>query len=131
VAREEISMSSGEVLEFLGRQRWVVLGTLAAHGGPSAALVPCALEGESLYFGVTRDSEALANLERDPRACCANDEYPTYYGIKGVTLHGLAQRVGDPDLCRRLGLDRAGLEVFRLGTDDAFSFDFGKIRNKF
>ena len=136
-------MSPGEVGEFLSGQRWVVLGTLDADGGPWAELAPCALEAGELYFRVGRGSRAHANLRRDPRVCCAADAFPSYYEIRGVTAHGTARRVDDPRLQDRLRArltdpgvpvaDPAGedSELFSLPLDDVFSFDFAKIRNQF
>ncbi len=72
-----------------------------------------------------------ANLSRDPRMCCASDEYPTYYEIKGATAHGRARPVDDPALRDRLGWSDAGLAVFSVDLDDVLSFDFSKIQKKY
>lgn len=139
--RESIAMRREEWRGFLAAQRWVVLGTLEVDGGPWARLAPAALEGDALYFGVPVDSRDQRNLERDPRACCSSDEFPSYYEIRGATAHGVARREDDPALLARLAarLDArglpgwpagAGLAIWSLPLDDVFSFDFGKIRNR-
>ena len=123
--RESIAMSRREVLDFLAARRWVLLATLAPGGAPTAEIAPCALAAGRLYFAVPPGSRSARNLERDPRACCANDEYPTYYEIRGVTAHGRAR----PEPARPAGLDLPG-ELYSLGLDDVLGFDFAKIRRK-
>ena len=128
MARERISMSRGEVLDFLKRQEWAMVVSLSASGGPTGDIGRVALEGETLFLGV--GPETTENLRRDPRVCCANDEYPTYYEIKGVTAHGRAREVSDPVLRRRVGLEEPDLSVFALELDDVLSFDFARIEKK-
>jgi nitroimidazol reductase NimA-like FMN-containing flavoprotein (pyridoxamine 5'-phosphate oxidase superfamily) len=139
--RESIAMSTVECVAFLAAQRWVALGTLDAGGGPWSSLAPAALDGDSLYFGVPEASREQRNLARDARACCAADQFPSYYEIRGVTAHGRARSVTDPAELARVkprldpkglpGWHRdAALAVFALPLDDLFSFDFAKIRNQ-
>jgi hypothetical protein len=141
VPRESIAMSREEWLPFLAAQPWMVLGTLDPDGGPWARIVPAALEGEALCFAVPPNSRDARNLERDPRACCASDQFPSYYEIRGATVHGSARRITDPAALARLSprLDArelpgwpagAGLAIWSLPLDDVFSFDFGKIQRR-
>jgi nitroimidazol reductase NimA-like FMN-containing flavoprotein (pyridoxamine 5'-phosphate oxidase superfamily) len=125
VARESISMTPQEIRALLAETRWVVLGTLGERGEPVGSLVRCALVGDRLCFAVARDSETERQIERDPRVCAATDRYPSYYEIRGVTLHGRAERVEPPP-----GLAGAGA-TWALGLDDALSFDFSKIQMKY
>jgi hypothetical protein len=139
--RESISMSVEEWRGFLASQRWFVLGTLEPDGSPSARLVPGALDAGALYFAVPEASREQRNLSRDSRACCANDEFPSYYEIRGATVHGRARLLADPAQCARIAarLDPsalpgwpsgAELAIWWLPLDDVFSFDFGRIRNR-
>jgi nitroimidazol reductase NimA-like FMN-containing flavoprotein (pyridoxamine 5'-phosphate oxidase superfamily) len=141
MARESIAMSREECVAFLGAQRWVALGTLDAGGGPWSTLAPAALLGDALYFSVPETSREEQNLSRDARACCAADQFPTYYEIRGVTAHGRARRIREAAELARVSprLDSKGLPgwpsgarlaVFALPLDDLFSFDFGKIQNR-
>jgi hypothetical protein len=124
--RESISMSDLELRAFLDRQSWMLLVTLDASGATSTALVRTAREGDQMLFEVAEDDEAAQNLKHDPRACVANDEYPTYYEIRGATLHGEAAPAGEtPEL------GGEGLRVYALGMDDVVSFDFAKIEHKY
>ena len=124
--RESISMSDAELRSFLDRQSWMLLVTLDTSGAASTALVRTAREGERMLFEVGDDDEAAHNLKHDPRACVANDEYPTYYEIRGATLHGEAVPVAEA--CE---LGGEGRRVYALAFDDVVSFDFAKIENKY
>jgi nitroimidazol reductase NimA-like FMN-containing flavoprotein (pyridoxamine 5'-phosphate oxidase superfamily) len=125
MARESIEMTPGEIRALLAETRWIVLGTLGGAGEPVGHLVPCALQGERLCFAVPRGSEAQRQIERDPRVCAATDRYPTYYEIRGVTLHGRAEPVEPPPALAAAGT------TYALPLDDALSFDFSKIVNKY
>ena len=124
--RESISMSDAELTAFLDQQSWMLLVTLDLSGAPTATLVRAAREGDRMLFELPEDDEAAGNLQRDPRACLANDEYPAYYEIRGATLHGEAAPVADAR-----GLGDGGRRVYALGLDDVVSFDFAKIKNKY
>jgi nitroimidazol reductase NimA-like FMN-containing flavoprotein (pyridoxamine 5'-phosphate oxidase superfamily) len=125
MARESIAMSADEIRTLLAQTSWAVLGTLGLGGEPVAHLVRCALEGEKFCFAVPRESEASLQIERDPRVCVATDRYPTYYEIRGVTLHGRAQPVAPPAALAGSGM------TYALPLDDAASFDFSKIQAKY
>jgi nitroimidazol reductase NimA-like FMN-containing flavoprotein (pyridoxamine 5'-phosphate oxidase superfamily) len=123
--RETIDMTRPELFEFLAAQRWVALGTLDADGTPVGDVVPAVLDGERLRFAVAHGSRAHDNITRDPRVCCAADEFPSYYEIRGAVVHGRAEACGDAG---RLG---HGLIEYATGLNDVRSFDFRKIRNKY
>jgi nitroimidazol reductase NimA-like FMN-containing flavoprotein (pyridoxamine 5'-phosphate oxidase superfamily) len=123
--REAIVMTRAELLDFLAAQRWVALGTLDADGTPVGDLVPVVLDGERLRFAVARGSRAHDNIARDPRVCCAADEFPSYYEIRGAVAHGRAEPHGAAGR-----LEPEWIE-YTIGLDDVRSFDFRKIRNKY
>ena len=140
--RERTAMSPVEVARFLAAQRWVVLGTLDPDGSPWADLAACTLDGERLFVRVGRGTRSQANLERDPRACCSIDRFPSYYEIQGVTVHGRARREEDAAVraCLAPRFQESGAALadptgelgvlYSLPLDDVFSFDFGKIRKR-
>jgi nitroimidazol reductase NimA-like FMN-containing flavoprotein (pyridoxamine 5'-phosphate oxidase superfamily) len=139
VPRERIEMSRAEVLDFLRDERWMVLATLDADGGPFGDIVPVVLDDETFYFRVLRGTRSHANIARDDRVCCSSDRFPSYYEIKGVTVHGRAREVTDPVVAGRVaprlseGVPEveAGGAFYALGLDDVSSFDFAKIRNQY
>ena len=124
--RESISMSNAELRSFLDRQSWMLLVTLDASGAAATALVRSARQGDQMLFELAEGDEAAQNLKHDPRACVTNDEYPTYYEIRGATLHGEAVQVSETS---ELGSE--GVRVYALGMNDVVSFDFAKIQNKY
>ncbi len=136
--RESIALTPAAIDEFLSRVEWVALGTLDAKGAPFADAAPAAAEAGRLYFCVAEKSRSEANLERDARCCCSADIFPTYYEIKGVTVHGAAMREASPPpaIAERLAASakRNGLAngpVYSLPiASDAFGFDFGKIKRR-
>ena len=135
MARESIAMSTEEVAAFIGPKPWIVLGTLDEDGSPWGDLAASLIDGERIVFAVPAGTRAAANIERDPRVVCMNDQYPIYYEIKGVTAHGQAERLDDPALAERLPPDpihrgSADRLVYAIPLDDITSFDFTKIKAK-
>lgn len=124
MARESIGMSPAEIRALLAETRWIVLGTLGPTGEPVADLAPCALVGERLCFAVAIGSDVQRRIERDPRVCAATDRYPSYYEIRGVTLHGSAEPIAPPPALAGVGA------AYALPLDDTLSFDFSKIQRK-
>jgi len=122
--REAIAMTRDELLAFLGTQHWVALGTLDPDGTPVGDLAPTVLDGERLCFAVPRGSRADDNIRRDPRVCCAADEFPSYYEIRGAVAHGRAEA----HTSERLG---PAWSEWAIPLDDVTSFDFRKVRNKY
>jgi len=125
MGREQIALTRAELTEFLRAQRWVTLATLDTDGTPAAEVVSSVLDGERLCFTVPRGSRAHENVVRDPRVACAADEFPSYYEIRGATVHGRAEPRAAGD---RIGAD---FVEYSLPLDDTFSFDFRKIRNRY
>ena len=133
--RESIAMSNEELSAFISAKPWVVVGTLDEDGSPWGDVAASLIEGGRLIFAVPAGTRAAANIERDPRVVCMNDQYPTYYEIKGVTIHGRAQRLDDPAIAARLpsdpiDRDAADRTVYAVPLDDVTSFDFTKIKAK-
>lgn len=124
MGRESIAMSDDELRAFLGGVRQVVVAVLGEGGEPLGALARCALVGDQLVF-ILADGQLCALLERDPRVCCATDEYPTYYEIRGMTAHGRARRVERPP-----ALEVVDGVAYAIDLDDVVSFDFEKIQAK-
>lgn len=137
MARENTAMSPGEIREFLASIEWVALGMLSADGAPDVDFVPAMVEGDRLFFAVAPGSAAQANLARDPRCCCSADVFPTYYEIKGATVHGRAVAMEPSERVREALRVRAqahrlpdGLVYSLPLLDDAFGFDFSKIQRR-
>jgi hypothetical protein len=65
---------------------------------------------------LTVDDPLREALVADARVSCAVEMCPSYYEIRGVTLHGRAEPVSNSEV--------------RVRADDSTSFDFGKIRER-
>ncbi len=137
--REQISMPPQEVAEFLRGERGLVLGPLAEDGGPWADAAACLFRDNTVFFSIPRSGHSFRNIQRQSRVCCILEQWPSYYEIKGVILHGEARMVADEDaegvLAAMASLflsDKASERVlFALGLDDVVSFDFSKIKRKY
>ena len=126
MARESIAMSREEVAALLADVGWVVVTTLDTEGFTVGDVAPCAAEDETLYFALPADGEAAGRIGTDSRVCCAADAYPTYYEIRGASVHGEARATD-----RHPGLGGDGAQTYALDLEDVMSFDFSKIQNKF
>ena len=128
MARESIAMSTEEVAAFIGPKPWIVLGTLDEDGSPWGDLAASLIDGERIVFAVPAGTRAAANIERDPRVVCMNDQYPIYYEIKGVTAHGQAERLDGPGARRASSsptpstAERRTDLVYAIPLDDITSF---------
>lgn len=124
MGRESIAMTREELNRFLEQTHWVIVGTLGEAGEPSGTVASCSLSGNRLVFTLP-EGPARRNIERDPRVCCAADEYPAYYQIRGMTAHGIARPAEAP-----AALLSEGCRAYSIDLDDVMSFDFAKIRGR-
>jgi hypothetical protein len=136
MAREDNSMSRSELEAFVSSAEWMVLGVLDQAGGPQGALVPARVSGGLLHFAVPPGSATEESLLRDPRCCCTIDVFPSYYEIKGATVHGSARRVDDADIAEELaaravrhGLSGGSVYAIPL-HEDCVGFDFAKLERR-
>jgi hypothetical protein len=128
-------MTLDDATAFLQGRGWVIMATLEPDGSPWADIVPSLLHQGRLFFRVQTGSRSHANIQRDQSVCCANDQYPTYYEIKGAVIHGKAERIDEEHIPAGLR-ERpdplqagAGLEgeCYAVPVSDVVSFDFSKI----
>ncbi len=113
--RPDISMSADEVRGFLATQRRAVVAALDA-GAPVGTVAEIRLLETVVEVTLAHDDPMRVVLAVDDRVCVIAEQFPTYYEIKGVAVHGQAQPV-----------DGVGGRTFRLPLDDLTSFDFGKL----
>jgi len=113
--RPDISMGPDEIRAFLATRPRAVLAVLD-DGTPVGTVVDVAVVGDGLAVAVA-DPAVRPLLDRDDRVCVIVDQFPDYYGIRGVVAHGRA----------RDRADEGGCTTFRLALDDVVSFDFAKL----
>jgi nitroimidazol reductase NimA-like FMN-containing flavoprotein (pyridoxamine 5'-phosphate oxidase superfamily) len=116
--RQPVDMSAEEIAAFLSAKRRAIVGTRAPDGGPDGEPAALACAGGEVRFSVPRDGPTARNLRHDPRLVVSVEEFPSYAGIKGVTVHGRGVAVGDDG-------ERAS---FRIAAPRVESFDFARMR---
>jgi predicted pyridoxine 5'-phosphate oxidase superfamily flavin-nucleotide-binding protein len=117
MARESIAMTPDEVRAFLQTRHHVALATVGTDGRPEVTIVPCRYGEDGLELTIALDEPVLATITNgDDRVCCAVEVCPSYYELRGVSLHGKAEPLG-------------GGRV-RVHVEHATSFDFGKITDR-
>ncbi len=98
MARENrLEMSPAEVREFLARLDVLILATLDKNDVPVGDVARYVLEDESLYFAIPREGPTHRNLQRDDRISCCAEQFPEYFEIAAVTVHGRATEVTAPE----------------------------------
>lgn len=141
MARESIALSPQEIHAFIGAAFWVAVGSLDMDGSIFADVAPSRFIDGSLFIRLPENGRTAQNIARDPRIVCAYDVFPTYYEIKGASVHGRAVRREPASVPPNVSAwlddaeDAAGLprghRVYTLTLEDSFGFDFAKIENKY
>jgi hypothetical protein len=116
--KQDIAMSQAEIDGFLATQSAAVVVGLRGTGAPTGASARLHRGQGGLGFSVSLDDPIVSHLAEDDRACCVVEQFPSFYEIKGVMLHGRASRRdgGAPGEAR-----------FDLAVEKVVSFDFGKL----
>ena len=119
--KRDIRMGAEEIDAFLrARSRTLVVAS-PATGAVQGAVGRFRYADGDVDFTLWTDDPVVALLEGDDRACCVVEEFPSYYEIAGVMLHGRAvRRPGGPT-------EHA---TFDLTVEKVVSFDFAKLRNR-
>ena len=116
--RQRVTMSPAEVDAFLAHKGIAVVGTRGADGAPDGEPAPFTWDGGEMRFTVAAGGPLHRNLLADARVVCSVEEFPSYFGIKGVTGHGEAVAVAESP---------RGV-TFRIAAPRIESFDFAKMR---
>ena len=91
------------VMRVLDENRTMAVATVRPDGWPQATIVGFVHEELTLYFVVSRESQKLANLKRDPRVSIALGRAGTRgESIRGLSLAAHVDEVADPDTIQRL-----------------------------
>jgi hypothetical protein len=116
--RRNIGMGAREIDDFLATHTDVVVVGLDAEGLASGAVGRLDLDAGAVGFALRADDPVVALLGHDDRACCVVEQFPSYYEIKGVMLHGRASAAvhGEP-----------GEATFVLDVQRVVSYDFSKL----
>jgi hypothetical protein len=117
--RPDIRMDEIEVSAFLRSSQRAVVVALDSGGVANGAVGQLVHGSGEFRFVLRGDDPVVALLAHDGRACCVVEQFPSYYEIKGVMVHGRAEPVA-------AGAD--GQAAFALAVEAVTSYDFGKLR---
>jgi hypothetical protein len=115
--RRDISIPRDEAEQFLRRQDHVVLVANDDTGVPLATRARARFDGDQLLVTVPADDPLVGALAADTRACAIAEQFPSYYGIKAVIVHGA---VGAPT-------HHDGGATYAMPLERLTTFDFGRL----
>jgi len=105
------------VLRILAENRTMTIATLRPDGWPQATVVGFVHDDLTLYFTVSRYSQKLENIRRDPRTSIAIGQHPADSpGVRGLSMAARVEEVAQfPEIERLNALIHArypGVAVF-------------------
>ena len=141
MAALDISMTPDELDAYLRGGRTVRLATSDGEGVPHVVPLWFVWHGGAMYLNSTLGNVTVENLLRSGRATGVVDDGTAYDELRGVTVSGTVERIGDaaPDEVERAWSEKylGGNEPpyrrwrnrswFRLDPDRVASWDFAKI----
>jgi PPOX class probable F420-dependent enzyme len=101
--RNAVTMSDGEIEQFLTDNMKVQIATIGPDGTPHLTTLFYVLEDGMLAFWTYGRSQKVVNLRRDPRITCLIEDGEDYFELRGVTIQGKARLVEEYDDIRALG----------------------------
>jgi PPOX class probable F420-dependent enzyme len=118
--RNAVTMSDGEIEQFLTDNMKVQIATIGPDGTPHLTTLFYVLEDGMVAFWTYGRSQKVVNLRRDPRITCLIEDGEDYFELRGVTIQGKARLVEEYDDIRALGA-----RVAKRMAGDADLGDFG------
>lgn len=80
-----------KVLDYLGRHRFMRLGTVTTDSTPMVHTVGYASDGLTVYFATDRRTRKIFNISRNPEVAYSIDEdYADVTKIQGIQMEGRA-----------------------------------------
>jgi hypothetical protein len=116
--RQNISMSRQEAEQFLASQDRVILVANSGDGPPLGTPARARFESGTLVVSVPEADPIVAALAEDARACCIAEQFPSYYEIKSVIVHGTSRP------CEPV---HHGEASFTVPLEQLTTFDFGRL----
>jgi hypothetical protein len=114
----DIAMGTEEIQDFLNSRTEAVVIGLDDNGEPSGGVGQLMLTDGVIGFALGAEDPVVELLNLDARACCVVEQFPSYYEIKGVMLHGQARPAAE---------SKVGEAAFVLDVEQVVSFDFSKL----
>ena len=119
--RNAVTMSDGEIEQFLTDNMKVQIATIGPDGTPHLTTLFYVLEDGMVAFWTYGRSQKVVNLRRDPRITCLIEDGEDYFELRGVTIQGKARLVEEYDDIRALGARVAK----RMAAEQCDLGDFG------
>lgn len=89
------------IFNVIGQAKDLTLATIRPDGYPQATTVSYASDGLTIYVGVGKESQKIANIRHCNKVSLAiNTEYHNWNQIKGVSMGGIAEILTDADEIR-------------------------------
>ena len=101
--RKAVTMTEEEVQAFLGANLKLQVATVGKDGAPHLTTLFYVVQDGLVAFWTYGSSQKVRNLERDPRITVLVETGDDYAKLAGVSIHGTAELVRDPDGIRRIG----------------------------
>jgi general stress protein 26 len=94
-----------KILDLLERHHMMTLATVRPDGFPQATTVNYVHEGFTLYFATDATSQKAGNIKINNKVSVAiASETEDFYKLRGLSMSGLAARVGDRQRAQKLSL---------------------------
>lgn len=92
--RDAVTMSAGELAEFLSSNMKVQVATNSSDGFPHLSTLFYALNDDGqITFWTYAKSQKIVNLERDPRVSVLVEDGEDYFELRGASMRGHARLV--------------------------------------
>lgn len=94
-----------KILEVLRRHHTMTLATIRSDGYPQATTVNYIHDDLTLYFATDATSQKAGNIKRNNKVSAAiASETQDFYKLRGLSMSGIATRVGDEQRAEELSL---------------------------
>lgn len=103
--RDAIRMGDAEIQVFLEAGRDLQVASINADGTPHLVTMWYVVRDGEVAFWTYGKSQKIVNLRRDPRLTVLVATGDRYEELKGVSIVGRAELVGDPDAVLEYGKD--------------------------
>src|SRR6478672_9410707 len=101
--RNAVTMSDGEIEQFLAENMKVQVATIGPDGSPHLTTLFYVVEDGMIAFWTYARSQKVVNLRRDPRITCLVEDGEDYFELRGVSISGKARLLEDYDDIHALG----------------------------
>lgn len=95
--RDEITMSTDEIRDFLDSARTMILTTIGPDGVPDPVAMWFVLRDGEIWMRTYAKSQKVTNVRRDPRVAILVESGDRYAELKGVQISGRLELSDDID----------------------------------